>query len=201
MKNQRLLFIVFVINIIGTIFGFIYYSYLFEIVPKKYWMFVPDSPLSTMLFASAILLILLDKKNDLLSFIGSASVIKYGLWTMFVIAYFPDHFLASAQREFYYLMFFLHLGMVIQPVFILHTIEHKRYHLVFALLWFFTNDYLDYIKGINPLTTHGLPLDVVGKVTAALTLLSSLTVYGFKLKKNKYLLDYIRRHGREGHGL
>lgn len=186
--DRRILFAAFIINVLGTIFGFIYYQYLFEIVPKKYWMFVPDSPLSTLLFASAILFILLDRKNDFLSFIGSVSVVKYGLWTMFVIAYFPDYFLAPNQGGFYYLMFFTHFAMVIQPVIILGTIEYKRRYLLFAFLWFFTNDYLDYVIGIGPLSTHGLPLDVVGKVTTALTPISALVVYGFcrvfKLRKD-----------------
>lgn len=182
-EYRPLLALVVVINILGTVFGFIYYRYLFGIVPWYLWPVVPDSPGSTLLFAIALALLLIGKKKDLLSFIACVSTIKYGLWTIFVIVYFPEYFLVPSTREFYYLMLFLHFGMVIQPVVLLHTIEHKRRYLLIALLWFFMNDYFDYVVGTGPLTTHGLPLDVVGVVTAALTLLSSLVVYG--LKKNK----------------
>lgn len=192
MITRRLLFLIFVINILGTIFGFIYYQYLFKVVPEKYWIFVPDSPLSTLLFASAILLILFGRKSDFLSFIGSASVIKYGLWTMFVIVYFPDHFLAPGQKEFYYLMFFLHFGMVVQPVILLNTIEYRKHYLIFTLLWFLTNDYFDYVIGIGPLSTHGLSLNVVGDVTVVLSFVSVLGAYWlgriFKVKSGEWSL-------------
>lgn len=171
------------INVLGTIFGFIYYRYMFGLTPWYLWPVVPDSPGSTLLFAIALILLLMSRKKDWLSFLACASVIKYGLWTMFVIVYFPDHFLTPSVKWFYYLMFALHFGMVIQVVVLVHTIERRRRYLLIALLWFFMNDYFDYVVGTGPLTTHGLPLHVVGWVTAGLTLLSGLAVYG--LKNNK----------------
>jgi uncharacterized membrane protein YpjA len=174
------------INILGTIFGFIYYRYMFGLTPWYFWPVVPDSPGSTLLFAIALILLYFGKKKDWLSFLACVSTIKYGLWTIFVILYFPEHFLAPAVKNFYYLMIFLHFGMVIQPVILVHTIEKKRKYLLIALVWFFTNDFFDYVVGTGPLTTHGLPLEVVGWVTAGLTLFSSMVVYGAqKLKNNK----------------
>ena len=171
------------INVLGTIFGFIYYRYMFGITPWYLWPVVPDSPASTLLFAIALSLLFLGKKKDWLSFLACASTIKYGLWTIFVILYFPEHFLAPGAKNFYYLMISLHFGMVIQVVVLQHTIEQKRKYLLVALLWFFTNDYFDYVVGTGPLTTHGLPLYVVGWATAGLTLLSCLWVYKLKIIK------------------
>lgn len=184
-EYRPLLKLVVLINLLGTVFGFIYYRYLFGLTPSYLWPVVPDSPGSTLLFAVALTLVLYDRKIDFLSFLACASTIKYGLWTMFVIVYFPEHFLAPAVKWFYYMMFFLHFGMVIQVVVLARTIEHKQHYLLITLLWFFVNDYFDYVHGTGPLTTHGLPLGVVGLATAGLTLFSSLAVYATKLKNNK----------------
>lgn len=198
-EYRPLLKLIVVINLLGTVFGFIYYRYMFGTTPWYLWPVVSDSPGSTLLFSIALGLVVLGRKKDWLSFLACASVIKYGLWTIFVILYFPEHFLAPAVKNFYYLMIFLHFGTVIQPVVLLRTIKRNKKYLLIALLWFFTNDYFDYVVGTGPLATHGLPLGVVGWVTAALTLISVFVVYG--LKKNKYSLNYTYKHGREGHGL
>lgn len=185
-EYRPLLALVAGVNILGTIFGFLYYRYMFSLTPWYLWPVVPDSPGSTLLFAIALILLLLGRKKDWLSFLACTSTIKYGLWTIFVILYFPEHFLAPQMKWFYYLMISLHFGMVIQVVVLMHTIEQKRKYLLIALLWFFTNDYFDYVVGTGPLTTHGLSLEVVGWVTAGLTLFSSMVVYGAqKVKSNK----------------
>ncbi len=188
-EYRPLLALVAAINLIGTYFGFLYYDYMFKNVPWQLWPVVPDSPTATLLFAIALLLLLAGKKTNYLSFLASASVIKYGLWTMFVIVYFPGHFLTPAYAWFYYLMFFLHFGMVVQPVLLYRTIERRRIYLVITLAWFFTNDFFDYALNTGPLAARGLPLGVVSAVTVALSLASALAIYGlgyrFKLKKNK----------------
>jgi uncharacterized membrane protein YpjA len=176
-EYRPLIGLVALINVLGTIFGFLYYQYMFDLVPWYMWPVVPDSPGSTLLFAIAMALFYFGRKKDWLSFLACASTIKYGLWTIFVILYFPEHFLAPAVKNFYYLMIFLHFGMVIQVVVLLHTIERKRKYLFIVLLWFFTNDYFDYVLGTGPLTTHGLNLEVVGFATAGLSAASGLAVY------------------------
>ena len=176
-EYRPLLKLIVIINLLGTVFGFIYYRYMFGLTPYYLWPVVPDSPGSTLLFSIALALVVLGKKHDWLSFLACASVIKYGLWTIFVILYFPEHFLAPEIKNFYYLMIFLHFGMVIQPVVLSHTIGQKRSYLLIALLWFLINDYFDYFLGTGPLTTHGLNLDTVAKVTVGLSIISTLAVY------------------------
>jgi uncharacterized membrane protein YpjA len=156
MKRYRLLILmVLLINLLGTFFGFLYYGYMFEIFPKTLWIFIPDSPGSTLLFAAALYFILIGKKKDVLSFLASVSVMKYGFWTMFTILFYSDYFLSPSNLVFYYLMFFLHFGMFVEPVLVVHKIDFKKRYLIISAFWFLLNDYFDYVVGVNPITTYG----------------------------------------------
>jgi uncharacterized membrane protein YpjA len=171
------------INILGSIAGFFYYLPELRKHPFVFWVFIPDSPESTMLFSLAIFFILLGKKKDFISFLASASVIKYGFWTMFVIAFYPSYFLSPPIRDFYILMFVLHLGMMVQPVFILHTIENKKWHAWLTFFWLGINDFFDYVLCINPLSSFP-KIEKVGLITGISTLFVSFGLY--------FVIEHIR---------
>ncbi len=153
--------LVLAVNLAGSAFGFYYYKELLAASPLTLWIFIPDSATSTLLFSLALLFILLGRKLGWLSFVASVYVMKYGLWTLLVILFYSDYFLAPFNRLFYVTMFVLHFGMILEPVFILPTIERKRIHLVFVT-WFLLNDYFDYIVGTHPLL--GYPFSNIGVI-------------------------------------
>jgi uncharacterized membrane protein YpjA len=194
MERYRLLLtMALVINLLGSVSGFFYYKYQLASSPMKFWAFVPDSPGSTLLFSLAVLLILLGRKKDFISFLASASVVKYGFWTMFVIAFYSDYFLSPANRGFYYLMFLLHFGMVVEPLFIAHTIEYKRYYAALSFLWLGLNDYFDYVLGMTPLASFGFPdINTVGMVTFASSIAICLGLYCCKYYKSRLEDIFIR---------
>ncbi|MBI5253142.1 MAG: DUF1405 domain-containing protein [Euryarchaeota archaeon] len=175
---MKILFAAMLTNLAGAAFGFLYYKTMFASLSLKYWIFIPDSPLSTLIFSISILLILIGKKNNLLSFAACVYVMKYGFWTVFVILFYSGYFLAPQNAPFYWLMFVLHLGMIIEPVFILRTIEPRRGHLLFLLFWFLLNDYVDYWLGITPLSMFSFSrIEVVRNVSIASSIVFSFAVY------------------------
>jgi uncharacterized membrane protein YpjA len=186
MRRYRLILaMVCVINLLGTVAGFFYYKWQLASSPKLFWAFIPDSPGSTLLFAIAVGLIFFERKVDVLSYLASVGVVKYGFWTMFVIAFYSDYFLSPANRSFYYLMFVLHFGMIVEPVVVLHTIDFKVSYVLLALAWFGLNDYIDYVIGYTPLAGFSFSrIDVVGYVTAASTVMISLGFYALKRYKS-----------------
>ncbi len=188
MRRYRLLIlIVMLINLLGTFFGFLYYGYMFEIFPKKLWVFIPDSPGSTLLFAAALGFILIGKKKDMLSFLASVSVMKYGFWSMFTILFFPDYFLSPSNRVFYYVMFFLHFGMLIEPILVVHTIDFKKRYLIISAFWFLLNDYFDYVVGVNPITTYGFSdMDTVAAVSVVSTGVFCVFMYYLTTKRSAF---------------
>lgn len=175
---MKILLAAMLTNLAGAAFGFLYYESMFTALPLKYWIFIPDSPLSTLLFSISILLMLIGRKNNLLSFAACVYVMKYGFWTVFVILFYSDYFLAPQNAPFYWLMFVLHLGMVLEPVLILRTIEPKRGHLFFLLSWFLLNDYVDYWLDITPLSMFSFSsVDVVRNVSVASSIIFTMTIY------------------------
>jgi len=178
-KGYRLLLaLVMVVNIFGVVFGFYYYQDLLLSSPLWALPFIPDSPLSTLLFALSIFLLLIGRKSDVITALASVYVIKYGLWTMFVILYYSYYFLTPALADYYWLMFVLHFGMVLEPVLILHTIRRSRLVFFVPLTWLLLNDIIDYRLGMNPLVQFSLPdLGFVGLLSVAGTVVLSFLVY------------------------
>ncbi len=160
MRSPLLLFVMLA-NIAGAIFGFYYYRELLADSPLRYWIFIPDSPASTSLFAAAMLLLFLGLKVDWFIYAASVYVMKYGLWTLFVILFYSHYFLAPPLSSFYVTMFVLHSGMVVEPILLLPSVEKKKWHLAFVA-WFLINDYLDYVVGTHPLV--GYPFNDLGYV-------------------------------------
>lgn len=175
-----------IINLFGSAFGYYYYKNLLAASPMWQWIFIPDSPNSTLLFSIALFLILINKKSSILSALSSVYVMKYGLWTMFVILYSSDYFLSPSLAGYYWLMFWLHLGMVIEPIILLHTIKPEKGVLLIPLAWLLLNDFFDYYLGTTPLLQFSLQnLETVALFSIGETLFLSILVYA--LAGNKFL--------------
>lgn len=56
--------LVVVINLVGTAFGFWYYGYQFGIEPTAMWPLVPDSPVATLFIALSLALWKLGRSNE-----------------------------------------------------------------------------------------------------------------------------------------
>lgn len=137
-----------VINFLGSLYGYYWYHEQLAATPWFWWVFTPDSPLSTTLFALVLALALIGRENNLLRLVAAASVIKYGLWACVVIL---DYWLQGAKVAPVEAMLFLsHLGMAAEGYLFL-----RHWSLTFreALLtggWLLLNDYVDYVLGWHP---------------------------------------------------
>ncbi|GBE54885.1 hypothetical protein BMS3Bbin15_01049 [archaeon BMS3Bbin15] len=187
--------LVALINLAGSAFGFYYYQPLFRLFPGYLYIFISNSPNATLLFAISIFLLLLGRKHNTIYLIAMANNIKYGLWTMLVILYFSSHFLSPANKEYYYLMFLLHFGMVIQPVLIIHLVKIGRKEIAIALLWLLINDFFDYVLWLNPLIIYNFPREAILKVGVITTFFSFLSVFSlyYLSKKRKFFARFWSR--------
>ena len=151
----RLAWLVVVVNLLGTAFGFWYYGLQpftpdgpitgqLAVEPVVMWPFVPDSPLATLFFALAIASWKLGRPQDWLAMLAFFGCIKTGMWTPYVLLVFKADF-AYLHPAMYNFLFWSHLAMVVQA-FILHRIfDFSVVGVAIALLWHGIDDLVDYL--------------------------------------------------------
>lgn len=109
-----------IINLLGSVYGYYWYREQLAGTPFYAWPFVPDSPLSTTLFALALGASLAGVERVFLTIIACTASIKYGLWALAVISHF--WWLGGAVTFVESMLWLSHLGMVVQGCIYLRTI-------------------------------------------------------------------------------
>ncbi|MGI6145073.1 MAG: DUF1405 domain-containing protein [Clostridia bacterium] len=165
--DPRVLKIILFINILGSIYGYYWYRVQLQLTPLRFWIFIPDSPLSTTLFSIAIFLILCKRKFPFLYFLAFITVIKYGLWAVFVNTHF---WLLSGQVHWVEFMLWLsHLGMALEGIIYLRLFLPSLYEWGVVGFWMMFNDYVDYAWDLHPYLYLQAQLPVVEVFTYCLT--------------------------------
>ncbi|MFP4626990.1 MAG: DUF1405 domain-containing protein [Natronomonas sp.] len=144
----QLAWLVVGINLAGTAFGFYYYGSQFSRTPIEMWVFVPDSPMATVLIAAALAAWKLGRPQEWLTTLAFFGNVKLGLWTAYVQLAFWNEFgyLHPAMQQF---LFWSHLAMVVQA-FLLHRIgDFPPWAVGLALLWYAVDTTVDYFVPIR----------------------------------------------------
>lgn len=169
-ENKTTCSILILVNVAGSLFGYYYYLDQFKSTPIYLWIFVPDCPLYTSLFA----LFLAFKYNKFIqafSFLIFFGLIKYGLWTVSAIALHSEYFFA-VNFHLYVVLFILHGGMAFQSLTLKEYVKKtSKVVLASTFSWMVINDFFDYYVGtltyvptsayLNQLLVQNLILDVL----------------------------------------
>lgn len=143
-------------NLAGFLFGLYYYWPQLSQTPLGYWLLVIDCPLFVLAFA---LLLVFDVRDPFWNLLAGVGLSKYGLWTVFVILYSWNQFMAW-NPVMYPLLLFAHLGMAIESVFLLPRMK-SGFDNLRAIPLFLLMDYYDYFKGLHPWLPSGTPMHLV----------------------------------------
>ncbi|KMY54603.1 membrane protein [Bacillus sp. FJAT-27231] len=143
LANKRFLLTLFFINLVGTVYGYIWYMPQLSDTPWYFWPFVPDSPTASLFFTIVLLGFLWKKSWGLFQALAIITLFKYGIWAVVmnllvlkVTGYLP--------WEGYMLMA-SHLGMAVQGLLYAPFYRVKVWHLVAAALWALHNEIIDYV--------------------------------------------------------
>lgn len=140
----RYVWVIVAINLVGTAFGFWYYTAQLSRTPMEMWIFVPDSPVATLLIALALAAWALGRANDYLTAMAFIGNIKLGLWTPYSLVIYADAFLEFTPTPMYAFLIVSHLGMVIQA-FVLHRITDFPVKAIgIATVWYTVDLLMDY---------------------------------------------------------
>ncbi|WP_255148792.1 DUF1405 domain-containing protein [Halorarius halobius] len=138
----RLAWVVVLVNLAGTAFGFYYYGFQFSITDPVMWPFVPDSPLATLFIAGSLALWKLDRHSEVVAALAFFGCIKLGAWTPFVLLVVEGQ--GDTGWAMYQFLVWSHLAMVVQAFLLQRYADFRVGAVAVALAWYAANDVVDY---------------------------------------------------------
>ncbi|MDI1901077.1 DUF1405 domain-containing protein, partial [Staphylococcus aureus] len=76
------LMMLLICNILGMIYGYIWYGEQLSHTPWHFKIFVPDSPTAILYLVISISLILIQKQNSIIDALAFVTLFKYGIWAV-----------------------------------------------------------------------------------------------------------------------
>ncbi|MBY0010183.1 DUF1405 domain-containing protein [Paenibacillus typhae] len=202
-KHRGIIWLLFIVNVLGTIYGYIWYGNQLEYTAQNYpaWLlpFVPDSPTASLFFTIALFLLLYPPKGlkgtlvrELIEALAVVTSVKYGIWAVGVI--FAGGYQGDTISWKDWMLVVSHTGMAVEALIYARFFSFRRM-LPVALLWTLANDMVDYSAGVYPWLPSVLDDDVtqVQYLTILLTLLSAAAAWIAGPKTRRY--DPLQRTG------
>nr|WP_191296596.1 DUF1405 domain-containing protein [Paenibacillus sp. PL91] len=196
--SRPFLWLLFLVNLGGTIYGYIWYEAqlidTLESHPLWQIIFVPDSPTASLFFTIALLYLLFPpQKSYGLVRIGRSIIealavvcsVKYGIWAVSMIV--AGAWQGSELHWQHYMLIASHLGMAFEALLFFRFMKAGVAALILATCWLLLNDTVDYTFGIFPYLADELndDLSAVRAFTYGLSLFSfvaALLVWRFRKK-------------------
>lgn len=177
LNDRYFLLFLLMVNVFGTIYGYIWYDSQLAITPIHFLIFVPDSPTASLFFCIVLLGFLFKKNLPLFEALAAVTLLKYGVWAvvMIVAAGMAGDTLTWQQ----YMLIGSHLGMAVQGLLYAPFYRIKPWHLAVVAVWTLHNDVIDYIFGMHPWVSSSIRMHLqeIAYFTFWLSIFSLLTVY------------------------
>ncbi|EPD9049352.1 DUF1405 domain-containing protein [Listeria monocytogenes] len=185
LANRSFLRLLFFGNLLGAIYGYIWYIPQLQITEPRFWLFVPDSPTAILFFTLALVGFLGKKHWPLMEALGFVCLVKYGLWAVVMNIFFmvDQGMLVWGSVA----LILTHGFMAVEGILYAPFYRFRIGHFMIAAVWVFHNDVIDYVLGQMPIYM-GLEKfsPEIGYATFWLTVLVLWFVYD-KTIKNKHL--------------
>lgn len=182
LQDRTFLILLWLINLGGTIYGFIWYESQLSVTPTKFLIFVPDSPTASLFFTVFLTFFIFNKHVPYIEALAVVTLFKYGTWA--VVMNILTLFLNGALSWQGYMLIASHGAMAIQGLLYAPFYRLKVRHLVVAAIWTLHNDVIDYVFEMMPhygaLDTY---MDQIGYFTFWLSILSVGLAYYLSIRK------------------
>ncbi|MDE8562345.1 DUF1405 domain-containing protein [Anoxybacillus rupiensis] len=178
------LWLLLVINIAGTIYGYIWYGPQLAETPSRFLLFVPDSPTASLFFVFVLLAFILKRNWPLLEALAMVTLLKYGIWAvvMNILVWKVTGTLGWQG----WMLIFSHGAMAIQGLLYAPFYRMKVRHLAFAAIWTLHNDVIDYVFQMLPrysMLEQYIPQ--IGYFTFWLSMISIAVAYVLGIKEGR----------------
>ncbi|MCG5130759.1 DUF1405 domain-containing protein [Staphylococcus aureus] len=150
------LMMLLICNILGMIYGYIWYGEQLSHTPWQFKIFVPDSPTAILLLVISISLILIQKQNSIIDALAFVTLFKYGIWAVIMnILFIIEQGDITVNGL---VLMFSHSIMAVQAIYFYPRFKRSMIGISVAMTWVFLNDYIDYFHLQFPyydfITTH-----------------------------------------------
>ncbi|WP_404450446.1 DUF1405 domain-containing protein [Sutcliffiella horikoshii] len=188
LKTPMMLWLVLIINVLGTIYGYVWYGYQLAETPAIFLIFVPDSPTASLFFCFVLVGFILKKNFKLFEALAIVTLVKYGIWAvvMNILTLMETGYLPIEG----YMLIVSHGAMAVQGVLYSPYYRFKLWHLVAAGVWTLHNDVIDYVFKMMPWYGSLMKyLPQIGYFTFWLSIFSIAVAYYFSLRNNRMKLS------------
>jgi uncharacterized membrane protein YpjA len=187
--QKWLIILLLLVNIPGTIYGYIWYHDQLSSTPAYFILFVPDSPTASLFFVFFLIALLLRRNWPLIEALAAITLIKYGIWA--VVMNLAAGWAGDALNWKNYMLIFSHAGMALQAILYAPYFRIKRWHLLVAAVWTLHNDIIDYVFMMHPWVSGRLMSDIelIGYFTFWLSIFSITIVYLLCVRRNRLKLE------------
>src|SRR5690625_3611625 len=160
--DKRFLLVLFLINLFGTIYGFMWYESQLAITPTIFLIFVPDSLTASMFFTIFYLFFLFIKNTPYIEALDLTTLFKYGICVV-VMNIFTLVVQGTLDWQGYMLIA-SDGAMAIQGILYAPFYKIKLRHLAVASIWLLHNERIDYVYGMMPIY-HQLTKYKIGRAS------------------------------------
>ncbi|WP_214629862.1 DUF1405 domain-containing protein [Paenibacillus agaridevorans] len=159
--NRSFLWLLFICNLLGTIYGYIWYDSQLQwtAVNKPLWTlpFVPDSPTASLFFTMSLLYLLFpitkptriaNMARVIVEALAVVTSVKYGIWAVSMIIAGAAQ--GDALNWTHYMLIVSHLAMAVEALLYVRFMKAGTAAFAVALGWLLINDTVDYTLNVNP---------------------------------------------------
>lgn len=188
LKNRHFLILLFIINLFGTIYGYMWYGNQLARTPAIFLPFVPDSPTASLFFTIFLGFYLFGRNVPYIEALAITTLFKYGIWA--VVMNLLTLIVEGSLSPQAYMLIFSHGAMALQGLLYAPAYKFKLRHLVVASIWTIHNDFIDYVFGMMPrYGSLDLYTNQIGYFTFWLSLLSIGIAY-YTVVRKKVKIHY-----------
>lgn len=147
--HRSFFILLFIINVVGTIYGYYWYKSQLSITEPQFYLFVPDSPTASLFFSIAIFGWIMGKHFKLMEALALITLVKYGIWA--VVMNFLTLFELGSIGFTGWMLVFSHFMMAVQAILYIPMYRFELWHLFVGAIWTLHNDVIDYVYGQMPI--------------------------------------------------
>jgi len=174
--HRQFLILLFIVNLLGTIYGYIWYESQLKITPLVFIPFVPDSPTASLFFTIFLFFFIFNKNVPYIEALAVTTLFKYGIWAVIMNIF---TLIVNGSLDWQgYMLIASHGAMAVQGLLYIPYYQIKLKHLTVAGIVLLHNDIIDYVFGMMPIYSSLTDyMKEIGYFTFWLSILTIIIIY------------------------